>query len=149
MNADRSCMNCLIELLNSKIIDVDKMDYLIRDSYVTGFDTVSINYIRLLHSICVEENRGNYKICFNKSAVSVIENVVYAHDAERKWIQNHPTVLYEAYIIENVMQQVIEKKLKSDNLSEEFLSMDGMVVDGVGKIRLIGDSDIIYLMKNL
>lgn len=149
MDADRSCMNCLIELLNSKIIDVDKMDYLIRDSYVTGFDTVSIDYIRLLHSICVEENRENYKICFSKFAVSVIENVVYAHDAERKWIQNHPTVLYEAYIIENVMQQVIEKKLKSDNLSEKFLSIDGMIVDEVGKIRLIGDSDIIYLMKNL
>ncbi len=149
MNSDKSCMNCLIELLNSKIIDVDKMDYLIRDSYVTGFDTVAIDYIRLLNSICVEENQENYKICFNKSAVSVIENVVYAHDAERKWIQNHPTVLYEAYIIENVMQQVIEQKLKSENLSEAFLSVDGVDIDGAGKIRLIGDSDIIYLMKNL
>lgn len=39
--------------LEKEIIDVDKMDYLIRDSYVTGFDTVSIDYIRLLRSINV------------------------------------------------------------------------------------------------
>ena len=149
MDVNKRCMNCLIELLNSKIIDVDKMDYLIRDSYVAGFDTVSIDYVRLLHSICVVENEGDYKICFDKSAVSVIENVVYAHDTERKWIQNHPTVLYEAYLIENAMQQVIEQILKSENLSEKFLSFDGVDVDKVGKIRLMGDSDIIYLMKNL
>lgn len=149
MDADKSCMNCLIELLNSEIIDVDKIDYLIRDSYVTGFDTVSIDYDRLLRSIYVDENMGNYQICFDKAAVSVLENVVYAHDAERKWIQNHPIVLYEAYIIENAMQQVVEQIFKAENLSEEFLSVEGVTVKKFGKVRLIGDSDIMYLMKNL
>lgn len=37
--------NCLIELLNSKTIDVDKLDYLIRDSYYTGFKTLNIDYL--------------------------------------------------------------------------------------------------------
>lgn len=149
MDVCKSCMNCLIEMLNSKIIDVDKIDYLIRDSYVPGFDTVSIDYVRLLQSICVEESEVHYKICFNKSAVSVLENVVYAHDAERKWIQNHPVVLYEAYIIENAMQQVMEQILKTESLSEKFLSAGGVSVKKTGKVRLMGDSDIIYLMKNL
>ena len=27
-------------------IDVDKLDYLIRDAYITGFDTVNIDYER-------------------------------------------------------------------------------------------------------
>ena len=30
--------NCFISLLNSKVIDVDKLDYLLRDAYITGFD---------------------------------------------------------------------------------------------------------------
>lgn len=34
MDTQKSLMNCLIELLNSKIIDVDKLDYLLRDSYM-------------------------------------------------------------------------------------------------------------------
>ncbi len=149
VDMDRSCMNCLIELLNSKIIDVDKMDYLIRDSYMSGFDTVTIDYVRLLQSICVEEEYGRYKICFDKAAVSVIENVVYAHDAERKWIQNHPSVLYEAYLIENIMQQLIERMLKKENLTTEFLLTEGVEIERLGKVRLMGDSDVFYLMKNL
>lgn len=37
-NEQNKILNCFISLLNSKIIDVDKLDYLIRDAYITGFD---------------------------------------------------------------------------------------------------------------
>lgn len=33
----------MIELLNSSTIDVDKLDYLIRDAYVIGFDSIAID----------------------------------------------------------------------------------------------------------
>ena len=36
-----------------KVIDVDKLDYLIRDAYITGFDTVSIDYERLLGALTI------------------------------------------------------------------------------------------------
>lgn len=39
-----SFLNCLISFLNSSVIDVDKLDYLIRDAYITGFDTINIDY---------------------------------------------------------------------------------------------------------
>ena len=45
--------NCFIQLLNSKVIDVDKLDYLIRDAYITGFDTVNIDYERLLNALTI------------------------------------------------------------------------------------------------
>lgn len=84
MDGKKGYLNCLIELLNSKIIDVDKMDYLIRDSYMTGYDTVAIDYMRLLNNICIKGEKDKCRICYNKSALSVIENVVYTHDTERK-----------------------------------------------------------------
>lgn len=150
MDEKKSCLNCLIELLNSKIIDVDKMDYLIRDAYITGFDTVSIDYIRLLSSIRIVRSTDRlYRICYDKSAISVIENVVYAHDAERKWIQNHPSVLYEAYLIQNIIDEIMATQLKTPKLTYEFLTETGKEVEGVGLIRLMGDSDIKFLMKNL
>lgn len=150
LDTDKSCLNCFIELLNSKIIDVDKLDYLLRDSYMAGFDTTAIDYERLLKSICaVPNNRGHYRICYNKAAVSVIENVVYAHDAERKWIQNHPIVLYDAYLIENIIAQVMKNMLKSEKLAYELLSEQGVQVESHGQVRLMGDSDLRYLMKNL
>lgn len=150
MDTQKSLMNCLIELLNSKIIDVDKLDYLLRDSYMTGFDTIKIDYIRLLKSICVVADKQQlYRICYNKAAVSVLENVVYAHDAERKWIQNHPIVLYDAYLGENALEQVMRWILKCETLSDKFLSEEGVEIESLGRVRLMGDSDVHYLMKNL
>lgn len=150
MDTQKSFMNSLIELLNSKIIDVDKLDYLLRDSYMTGFDTIKIDYIRLLKSIrVIMDKQGYYRICYDKAAVSVLENVVYAHDAERKWIQNHPIVLYDAYLGENALYQVMHQILKSEVLSDKLLSDEGVEVENYGKVRLMGDSDVHYLMKNL
>lgn len=149
MDGKKGYLNCLIELLNSKIIDVDKMDYLIRDSYMTGYDTVAIDYMRLLNNICIKGEKDKCRICYNKSALSVIENVVYAHDAERKWIQSHPTVLYEAYIIENMIRDVMKEVLECDQLSYEYLSEKGKKTAELGTVCWLGDSDIIYLAKNL
>lgn len=50
-----SFLNCLISFLNSSVIDVDKLDYLIRDAYITGFDTINIDYIRLLRSVRIQQ----------------------------------------------------------------------------------------------
>lgn len=150
MDREKSYMNCLIELLNSKIIDVDKLDYLLRDAYMTGFDTVSIDYSRLLGSIRFRENsQGLYHVCYYKSAVSVIENVVYAHDAERKWIQNHPIVLYDAHLIEEMMTAIVHDIFNEEYLKENYLTNEGVQVSGIGRVRLISDADIRYLMKNL
>lgn len=149
VDENKGYLNCLIELLNSKIIDVDKMDYLIRDSYMTGYDTVAIDYFRLLTNICIKGRARDCRICYNKSALSVIENVVYAHDAERKWIQNHPTVLYEAYVIENMIRDVMQEILQCKQLTYEYLTEEGKETKGFGTVRWLGDSDIIYLSKNL
>lgn len=49
--------NVFIQLLNSSCIDVDKIDYLLRDAYVTGFETISIDYIRLLSNVEIKPNK--------------------------------------------------------------------------------------------
>lgn len=150
VDLEKSYMNCLIELLNSKIIDVDKLDYLLRDAYMTGFDTVSIDYKRLLESIRFRKNaQGLYTVCYYKSAVSVIENVVYAHDSERKWIQNHPIVLYDAHLIEEMMTAIVHDIFKEEYLKENYLTDEGKVIEGIGRVRLMSDADVRYLMKNL
>ena len=143
--------NCFISLLNSKIIDVDKLDYLIRDAFITGFDTVNIDYVRLISSLTIVDGGSGYHIAYNKSALSVIENVVYAHDAERKWIQNHPIVVYEGYLVYHMIRYLNEK-INSDGkklFSMESLSSTGQLFKENIKIRLISDDDIVYLAKNV
>ena len=144
-----SFLNCIISFLNSAVIDVDKLDYLIRDAYITGFDTVSIDYVRLLQSIRLQKEEQKYQIVYTKSAISVIENVVYAHDAERKWIQNHPVVQYEAYLLQSAIE-ALKSKYKHVNLfSYEALTEDGVEIFKDYKISLLCDADITFLMKNL
>jgi len=102
-----SLYNAIISLLNSSTIDVDRLDYLIRDAFVMGYNSISIDYLRLLKGLLiVRDENGCMNLAFNKSALSVIENVIYAHDSEKKWIQNHPVILYETFLIKNIIREV-------------------------------------------
>ncbi|MCL2134601.1 MAG: HD domain-containing protein [Candidatus Bathyarchaeota archaeon] len=143
----KNCLlNCYIALLNSKIIDVDRLDYVIRDAFFTGFDTVNIDYTRLLAYVTIT---GDYKLAYRKGAISVIENFVYAHDSGRKWIQNHPSILYDMYILQNVMSY-LDKNFSTKRkklFSFESLSEEGQELKRKTKISLLCDDDIISLMK--
>lgn len=150
-SAENNIKNCFISLLNSKVIDVDKLDYLIRDAYITGFDTVNIDYERLIGSLTITGAEEKYKIAYKKNAISVIENVVYAHDAEKKWIQSHPVVLYESYILKHIIAHISEKldSSKKKLFSIESLSVKGQKLGKGVKVSLLCDDDIIYLTKNV
>ena len=135
--------NCFIDLLNSKTIDVDKLDYLIRDSFATGFKSISIDHVRLLNSVCVIKDKDQLVQGFSKSALSTLESVILAHDMERKWIQNHPVIKYEghlvAYMIAKVQSEYEQAGIQlfsADSLTE------GGVTKGDTKICLLADSDI-------
>lgn len=143
-------LNCFIDLLNSEVIDVDRLDYLIRDAKATGFDTVNIDYERLLKSIAIIDCH-RYKLGYYKGALSVIENAVYAHDAEKKWIQSHPVILYESYIIEHIILKLNEgiNKEEKQLFSLESLGASGQEFESGLKISLMCDDDIIHLMKKM
>ncbi len=153
LSQDQDIWNCLIRLLNADVIDVDKLDYLIRDAYITGFDTVQIDYVRLLGAICLWKDDDNdaWKLVFHKSALSVIQNVVFAHDAERHWIQNHPVVQYEGYILKHAIGQVNRyfSKAARGLFSYDTLTEEGSQLDEHTHISLLADDDLIYLMKNV
>lgn len=41
---EKSIKNCIISLLNSATIDVDGLDYAVRDAYMSGINSYSITY---------------------------------------------------------------------------------------------------------
>lgn len=143
---EKSIHNVLISLLNSSMIDVDKLDYLIRDAYVTGYENIIIDYNRLLESAMLKENHGICYLAYKKMALSVIENVIYAHDAEKKWIQSHPVILYEGFLIQHIIRTVASKfkEKKSQDLFD-FKSL--LENEPAQKISLLCDDDIIHWAK--
>lgn len=159
LDIKNSIRNCFIQLLNSKTIDVDKLDYLIRDSYITGYDTIRIDYQRLLNAITIitktkKDGSTFYGLAYSKRAVSVIENVIYAHDSERKWIQSHPVILYENNLLTRIMRNLSDEYTTGESrlFSLEAISPDGVTLTSKKsknkeKVCLLCDDDIIYLMK--
>lgn len=45
--------NCFIELLNGKNFDVDKLDYIIRDTKMSGISNISLDVERLINSLTI------------------------------------------------------------------------------------------------
>ena len=52
-NVADSLKNCIISLLNSSTIDVDGLDYIVRDAQMSGISTYSVDYQRILNSFTV------------------------------------------------------------------------------------------------
>ncbi len=48
-----SIKNCIISLLNSSTIDVDGLDYIVRDSQMSGVSSFDIDYQRILNSFTI------------------------------------------------------------------------------------------------
>lgn len=170
--------NALISLLNSDVIDVDRLDYVMRDAMMTGYQSVSIDTKRLLSSVClvtIPPDHTKYTIGFYKNAISIIENVVIAHDLERRWIQSHSAIAYETILlqqcikeIESSLTHVIESEASSDKTKkaddepdanrifrQEALTKKGVLIQNGGgfmdgcTVRLLCDSDILFLAKQL
>ena len=154
-----SFKNCLIGLLNSDIIDVDKLDYIIRDIYYAGFQSINLDYKRVLKSLMFIKKDNCLEIAFYKDAISVLENIIYATDFERKWVHNHNTILYETYLLRAGINKVREKleSLTDNNkllFSKASLSYKGTTFifndaneKRVEHISLLSDDDIVCLLK--
>ena len=155
-HVDPSFLNCLVSLLNSSIVDVDRLDYLIRDAVATGFKTIAIDYQRLLGGVRIRQINGKCEVVFTKRAVSVLENVVFAHDAERKWVQNHPAITYEMKLLKEAFSSVNTRfatGLPGGTIfCEAALTGKGVIPTKCHKsikVKYLCDDDIVFLMKNL
>ena len=156
LNIQNKLKNCIISLLNAQAIDVDRLDYIIRDAETTGYQTASLDYKRLLNGIRIIPINGgeDYQVGFHKSAISVIESAIFAHDSERKWIQNHPVIAYECFLIERALEHVDASiNDERDAAAGTLFSFDSLTCSGhnlgFGDISLLGDEDVLYLMKNV
>lgn len=151
--------NCLISIINSSLVDVDRLDYLMRDIQMTGLNGIDIDYQRLLSSVCVINDKDAY-FGFTKHALSTLQNVILSHDLERKWVQNHPVITYDAFLIKEMMSIVFDHYLELPNYNTNIddnaiLNIKSFQNDGVNitkdatefKLRYASDGDFLFLAK--
>ena len=150
---EKGLKNCIIRMLNSPVIDVDKLDYITRDTNLTGFENISIDTERLLRSFtAVKEKTNDYYPAYNKNALSVIQNIIAANNAQQSWIVNHHVVVYHSYLLQTAIRKIA--KIMSPDRPEQwiydFFSVDsiiGKVCCNGFEVNMLCDDDLWYLLK--
>ena len=152
-NIGEQCENCLIMLINGGAIDVDKLDYIIRDSWASGVNNISIDTTRLLSAMQIVKYDTSLVPGFKKSALSVIQNVVDARNYLYTWIYSHHTVLYHHDLLKDALVKV-SRLISGDENPDAFIDavfsrepFDRVVDVGTARIFLPCDGDIYYQLK--
>lgn len=134
INEEKQFLNCLIRLLNGDAIDVDKLDYILRDTWASGVNNVEIDIHRLLASLCIiRDNDKVPQLAFKKSALSVIDSVIIGRNFLFQWIYSHHKVIYEQYIINKAVEKlsaIISRVCGKDNINyflNRFFSIDALI----------------------
>ncbi len=147
--------NCLINLLNGRTIDVDRLDYINRDAWASGYNTGSIDTMRLLASISIkskDKTNKNLELVFHKSALSQIISVLDAKNSQSYWFLTHHKVVYDQYLLRKSIEELAkllfgeqEKGLGRLFNVENFLEPTAI---GDHKVYLPTDDDIVFMLKS-
>jgi hypothetical protein len=156
LNRTMKLENAIIQLLNGRAIDVDKLDYIVRDTWASGVNNTSIDMHRLLASVVVVDNIDGFPtLAFRKSALSVVRSVVDGRNFLYQWIYAHHKVVYDKHLLTTAVRKL--SKILSDRARkgddaflDAFFSIDallGRVDFDDMSFRLPVDGDLIYLLK--
>jgi uncharacterized protein len=105
-------------------VDVDQIDYLIRDSYYTGVAYGMIDVERFLQTLMIKNNQ----LAASKKGVGVLENILMARNLMYSSVYFHKTVR----IAELMLAKAIEK-IKDTNPFEFFKMTDAELVSDLKK----------------
>ncbi|WP_047394893.1 HD domain-containing protein [Cetobacterium sp. ZOR0034] len=132
--------NIMISIVNSDSIDVDKLDYLMRDNHMCGYPAPHIDVPRLLRSMYIK----NKKLCFSSSGIPALQSIIDSRDMLYLWVYNHHIPVYTDYITSDIIRHIIAKE--KENGSFEFYKKYFSPA-AVSK-EFVSDSDIYVMLKD-
>ncbi|EHQ34377.1 HD domain-containing protein [Methanoplanus limicola] len=125
--------NLLIDILNSNI-DVDKLDYVLRDSYMSGAKLVVLDVDRLISAYMIYDER----IAFSGKSLSTISNLIYGREAVYTWIVNHHVNVYTG----RVLTKLIKTAFQTEEDEADYFSYNAV------SERLVDDHDIVSFIRS-
>ena len=91
----------LIQMVSSQL-DADRMDYLLRDSYMSGTTYGHFDMSRILRTMRIRDK----KIVYKESGVQAIENYILARYHMYWQVYYHPTARSYEHLLQSVFQRV-------------------------------------------
>jgi len=140
--------------LVSSQLDMDRMDYLNRDSFFTGVVEGKVGYDRIISMINVVDD----KMVIEEKALYSVEKFFLARIMMYWQVYLHKTAISAEQMLKRVFELVFEKGLEPQFLSKQLFEMlvifpkEGIEVacsEIIDKFTLLDDHDIWYSLKNL
>lgn len=91
----------LIQMVSSQL-DADRMDYLLRDSYMSGTTYGHFDMSRILRTMRIRDG----KIVYKESGVQAIENYILARYHMYWQVYYHPTARSYEHLLQSIFQRV-------------------------------------------
>lgn len=104
-----SLEDCFISLLHGDVIDADKLDYICRDKWASGYLADSVDLDRLIDSIVLHKGaEGRYKIAYNKSSINEIQALIDSKNFQTNWVFLHHQVVYEQKLLKDSVTELVK-----------------------------------------
>jgi HD superfamily phosphohydrolase len=140
--------NVIISIVNSQTFDVDKLDYLLRDNFMTGKVGPEIDIPRLLMALTI--NKDN-EIAFTHVALSALQKVIDCKDNVYMWVCNHHTVVYTDYLYQECFKHFdnLYKLQEKDNKKYiEALPISELFSYQAISDRCVDDNDALHFIRS-
>ena len=124
---------CINNIIDSEI-DADKMDFLMRDSYLIGLGAGTIDIDRLMRTADINEE--NDKVIYNRQAISSVEDLIIKRYQEYKWINFHHSVCFT----DEMMSRLIYFGVKNGIFNKKLFKIE--------HFKEICEYDIEYFNRN-
>lgn len=93
----------LIQMVSSQL-DADRMDYLLRDSYMTGTTYGKFDMSRILRTMRISDD----KIVYKESGVQAIENYILARYHMYWQVYYHPTARSYEHLLQSIFLRIVD-----------------------------------------
>ena len=139
-----SLRNCLIQLLNSKVLDVDRLDYLCRDTQMSGFTNAPLDLECLANSVtAVLDQNGWLTPAYRDSALQVFDLMFQAKVSHDAWVLANPAGRYDAALLAHCIRRLDDliPGYRKTIFTPEALGQNGVDLK-TRHYRLLSDVDV-------
>lgn len=137
--------NCLIQLLNCSVLDVDRLDYMGRDTQMSGYVNAPLDLRCLAQSVTAVREGGMLVNAYREDALRVFDLMFQAKLSHDAWVLAAPAGAYDAALLEHCIRQ-LGKAYMDTVFTPEALSSEGVQFEGK-HYRLLSDVDVAADLK--
>lgn len=133
--------NVVVNLINSKAFDMDKLDYVIRDSFYTGIGTPKIDTNRLFRNMYLN-NENEYRLVFKNRAVPVLQNFIESRDGLYMYVYNHHTAVFSDFMKSYIFRRLAHNKRDLLELTKNYAMVVNAEREENGEEKIITNEQL-------